>query len=81
MLTPSIVNMIAARFRPGAFWPFLGAFSQKPAGALCGPVDVAKNAPVARRRKLPRAVAESAACSRKEGWEGRQPSCFTCSRW
>ena len=23
----------------------------------------------------------SAARSRKEGWEDRQPSCFTCSRW
>ena len=23
----------------------------------------------------------STARSRKEGWEDRQPSCFTCSRW
>ena len=36
--------------------------------------------PSHHRLQMPLSL-HSAARSRKEGWEDRQPSCFTCSRW
>ena len=47
---------------------------------LCGSHAPESTASRCRRSRRP-LLLHSIAHSRKKRWEGRQPSCFTCSRW